>query len=277
MTLLPIGVGLGWRRETALACARRDDLAFTEVVAETVDLDAPLPRAVEQLRDRGVTVVPHGVGLSLGSGAPPEPSRLRRLARLADRLGAPLVSEHVAFVRGAGFETEHLLPLPRTREALAVLVDNVRRAQDALPVPLALENVANLFEWPSPQLGEAEHLAELLERTDAWLLLDAANLFANAINFGVDVEAYLDTLPLERLAYVHVAGGQRCGGFYHDTHAHPVGAGPLGVLERIVARTGPVPVLLERDDDFGTRAALDAELDAIAAVLRAGEVVRVAG
>jgi uncharacterized protein (UPF0276 family) len=177
------------------------------------------------------------------------------------------VSEHVAFVRGAGIETEHLLPVPRTREALEVVADNVRRAQDALDVPLVLENIASLFTWPDDVIDEASFLAELCERTGAPLLLDVSNLYANARNFGVDVDAFLDRLPLSRIAYVHIAGGVMRDGFYFDTHAHPVGTGPLEVLRRLVERTGPLPVLLERDDGFGTREALDAELDAIESLL----------
>ena len=87
----------------------------------------------------GVPVVPHRVRLSLGSaGAAPDPARVGHLAGLAERLGAPLVSEHVAFVRGGGLEAGHLLPVPRTRAALGVLTANVRLAQAGLGVP-----------WPS--------------------------------------------------------------------------------------------------------------------------------
>src|SRR5215204_6982037 len=100
---------------------------------------------------------------------------------------APLVSEHVAFVRGGGLEAGHLLPVPRTREALAVLVANVRLAQAELGVPLALEHVAALLEWPAPELDEAAFLTELLERTGALLLLDLANTYANARNHGGDL------------------------------------------------------------------------------------------
>lgn len=276
--LLKPGVGLGWRPETAWACQCRDDLVLSEIIAESVPVRGPMPAALEQLLLRGVPIVPHGVSLSLGSGEPPAPKRLARLRAVCERLRAPLMSEHVAFVRGAGLETEHLLPVPRTREALAVVVDNVRRAQDALGLPLALENIAHLFEWPESALGEADFLAELLERTGALLLLDVANLHANAVNFGWDVAAFLDAIPLERLAYVHVAGGTWKKDFYHDTHAHPVGDGALAVLAEVVSKVGPVPALLERDDGFADRAALDAELDAIASVLTdASKVVRAAG
>lgn len=256
-------VGLAWRFETAWLCAQRSTLRFSEVIAESVALDRELHPALVQLLERGVRVVPHGVSLSLGSAEPPDRARLARLRAVADRLGATLVSEHLAFVRGAGLETEHLLPIPRTRSALSVVVDNVRRAEDALRRPIAIENIARLVEWPGPQIPEAELLAELSERTGCLLVLDAANLAANAHNFGDDVDAYLDGLPLDRVAYVHVAGGRECSGFFHDTHADPVGARALDVLGRIVSRRPGVPVLLERDDGFGTRVELERELDAV--------------
>jgi uncharacterized protein len=207
------------------------------VVAESLAAGGPLPAGLEALRRRGVPVVPHGVRLSLGSAGEPDPARVGHLARLAERLGAPLVSEHVAFVRGGGLEAGHLLPVPRTRDALDVLAANVRLAQAELGVPLALEHVAALLEWPAPELDEAAFLTELLERTGALLLLDVANLYANARNHGGDPLAFLDRLPLERIAYVHVAGGVERDGLYHDTHAHPTPPGVLDLVAELCART----------------------------------------
>lgn len=86
----------------------------------------------------------HGVSLSLGGTEPLNDKRLARLASLAERFGSPLVSEHVAFCRAGGMEAGHLLPVPRTRAALRVLTENIRAAQAALPVPLAVENIAAL-------------------------------------------------------------------------------------------------------------------------------------
>ena len=268
------GVGIGWRPELAGFVARHQGLGFAEVVAEGIHPGQPLPAGLGDLLERGVPVVPHGVRLSLGSAGEPDPARVQHLAGLAERLGAPLVSEHVAFVRGGGLEAGHLLPVPRTREALAVLVANVRLAQAGLGVPLALEHVAALLEWPASELDEAAFLTELLERTDALLLLDVANLYANARNHGGDPLAFLDALPLERIAYVHVAGGVERDGLYHDTHAHPT---PPAVLElvtelcsRFTTRRDPPGVMLERDDAYPPEAELAAELDAIAAATRAG-------
>jgi hypothetical protein len=263
-------VGLGWRRQLAHRIDQDTGLGFIEVLAEHLNPAAPLPTPLVRLKERGVPVVLHAVSLSLGGAEPPDARRLDTLARLAERLGAVCVSEHVAFVRAGVIESGHLLPVPRGAEALDLIAENVRLAQAALPVPLALENIATLFEWPAPVLTEAEFLAGLLSRTSALLLLDVANLHANALNHGTDAAAVLAAVPRERLAYVHVAGGVRRGALYHDTHAHPVPKGPLALLEALTARLGPVPALLERDDHFPPPEELSAELRAIEAAVARG-------
>jgi uncharacterized protein (UPF0276 family) len=271
-----LGQGVGWRPEIALAIDRRPGLGFVELIAEDYG-DAPIPAAVDQLRRRGVAVVPHGISLSLGSAEPPDAKKLSRLARLAERVGAPLVSEHVCFVRAGGLESGHLLPLPRTREALDVLIANVRRAAAALPVPLALENISTLFEWPGAEMSEPAFLRALLEETGTSLLLDIENVHANAANHGFDPVAFLDELPLNRIAYVHIAGGSAHNGTYHDTHTRPVGAATLDLLTELSARVAIPGVLLERDDRFPSEAELNAELDAIAAAVARGAARREAG
>jgi uncharacterized protein len=268
-------VGLGWRPELALMIERDPQTEFVEVVAETISPDV-IPRPLLKLKERGATIVVHGTGLSLGGAEPLDQRRLAHLARLAERLDAPLVSEHIAFVRAAGRDSGHLLPLPHTRAALDVLTENISAAQARLPVPLALENIATLFEWPGAEMGEVAFITKALERTNARLLLDVANLFANARNHGWNVADYLDRLPLERLAYVHVAGGVTDGRLYHDTHAHPMPRGALDLLEQLSARTWLPAVLLERDDHFPAEAELRAELDEVAAAIERGRKRRTA-
>jgi len=274
---LPAGVGLGWRPEAAWLIDERSKscgwarLAFSEVIAEAVPADRP-PPALAAAVERGLPIVAHGVSLSLGGAEPPERARIERLAAVARALRSPLVSEHVSFSRAQGLESPHFLPVPYTRPQLAVLVEHVRRVAGALDVPLALENVAAPLVWPGDELAEADFLAELLERTGALLLLDVANLHANLVNHGGDLAAYLARLPLDRIAYLHVAGGARIGGagaMWRDTHAHPIGGSLLDTLGAVLARTGPRPILLERDHAFPTRPELEAELDALAAALDA--------
>ena len=267
--MMPLaGVGLAWRPETAWLIECRADLQFSEVLVENLDPSSP-PAALARLQERGVSLIPHGVSLSLGGAEAPEAARLERLARLATALKAPFVSEHVAFVRAGDYDSGHLLPVPRTREALDILVENVEHAVRRLPVPLVLENIAAQLEWPENEFSEAEFLRILFERTGTQWLLDASNLYANVINHRWDLDAFLAQAPLDRVAYVHVAGGIFADGVYHDTHAHALGAGPLAVLEQILRLTGPVPVLVERDRNFGGRGEHEAELNDVARIVAA--------
>ncbi|MGW0160049.1 DUF692 domain-containing protein [Mycobacterium sp. NPDC003323] len=270
-------VGIGWRGEIAGVIA---DLApgFCEVIAESVPLRRGRARpdpALTALATAGVPVIPHGVALSLGGAEPVQRDRVRRLAACAEALGAPLVSEHVAFVRAGGIEAGHLLPVPRTREALDALAANIERTRSELAVPLAVENIASFLEWPESDLTESEFLTELVERTGVLLVLDVANVFANARNRGRDPHRELARLPVQQVAYSHVAGGHQDGDFYHDTHT---AATPPQVLELITALRERVdtPFMLERDGGYPPAAELFDELDAIAAAAGAAPITATA-
>lgn len=270
---MKLGTGIGWRPEIEDAVEALPGIDWVEAVAENICTDH-LPASLARLRERGVTVVPHGVSLGLGGADRPDTGRLADLAARATLLGAPLVSEHIAFVRAGGpltaspgLEAGHLLPVPRNWDALEVLCENVRIAQDSLPVPLALENIAALISWPDEELTEGQFLAELVERTGVRLLIDVANLHTNHVNRGEDPAKALDELPVEAIAYVHVAGGTEKDGVWHDTHAHPVTQPVLDVLAELRSRVDPPGVLLERDDDFPPIAELAGELATIRATL----------
>ncbi|MEV5170205.1 DUF692 domain-containing protein [Streptomyces flaveolus] len=274
-----LGTGIGWRPEIADAVERMPGIDWVEVVAENV-CPGHLPDALLRLRERGVTVVPHGVSLGLGGADRPDEGRLTALAERAEALGSPLVTEHIAYVRAGGaltasprLEAGHLLPVPRTRDALDVLCENVRIAQDALPVPLALENIAALFSWPGEELTEGQFLSELVERTGVRLLIDVANLHTNHVNRGEDPAEALAALPLEAIAYVHVAGGFERDGVWHDSHAHPVPRPVLDILTGLAARVAPPGVLLERDENFPEPAELERELGAIREAVAAERAV----
>ena len=263
-----LGVGIGWRSEIDLTVARLPGVDWVEVVAENLHV-THLPDSLTALRERGVPVLPHAVSLSLGGAEPLDTSRVEHLAEVADALDAPLVSDHVCFVRAGGLDSGHLMPLPRTADALDVLVDNVRQAQSLLGVPLALENIAALLSWPAQELSEERFLTELVERTGCLLIIDVANLYANHRNVGTDVTEFLDGLPLEAIAYVHVAGGIEREGVYHDTHAHPIGQEVLDLLAELRTRVDPPGVLLERDDNYPADDELADELARIRAVVTA--------
>ncbi|MFB8369285.1 DUF692 domain-containing protein [Pseudarthrobacter sp. NPDC055928] len=276
--LLSPGLGIGWRPGLAEPIARLAGLSFAEVVAENLHdhghgIDVPAP--LQELIDGGLTAVAHGISLSLGSAAEVDQTRLAHLRSAGEAINAPLVSEHIAFVRSGGevpagaphadlLEAGHLLPVPRNQDSLLVLAANVRQAQAGLGVPLALEPIAALAEWPDNSMTEGQFLSELLDRTSALLVLDVANVYANAINNGREPLAALLEFPLERIAYCHIAGGQVLDGLYQDTHQEPVPVEVLELAAELVRVAGPLPLMLERDGNFPPEPAFFAELDSIA-------------
>lgn len=252
------GVGIGFRRELAHALLSEPTAVdFVEVVAETCR-DRTSLREAMALRELW-PVIPHGVKLSLGSAAGVDVARAKEFGRIARELDAPLVSEHVSFVRAGGREIGHLTELPMTREAVRILARNVSALRRCLPdIPLLLENVARAFVWPESahEMSEGDFYAEIVAATGCDMLLDVGNLYANAVNASLDPAAVLASFPLDRVAMLHVAGGVREHGFYFDTHAHPV---PSEVFD-LVARVPNVPVLLERDAGLDAHAQILAEV-----------------
>jgi len=279
--MITSGTGIGWRPELALAIDRDRAFSFVEITAENHPDLARLPAHLHQLRERGVAIIPHGISLSLGGAERINVQTVKHLGALAREFNSPLVSEHIAFVRAGGREAGHLLPVPRTKASLAVLVENVKAAQDLLEVPLALENISALFDWPCDQreIEEAEFIECLLDQTGAMLLLDVANVFANTRNLGGDPIAFLTRMSKLHLAYIHMGGGyESADGIYHDTHAHDVPQGAIDLLEELAAFSPPPGVMLERDDHFPDQASLATELKRIRDALNRGAArLRLAG
>jgi uncharacterized protein (UPF0276 family) len=222
---------------------------------------------LDNLRARGTEVVVHGVTLGLGDATPPARQRLDHLNRVAERLDATLISEHVAFVRAGRHEAGHLLPLPYTRAAADILVENIQIAQHELALPLALENIASLVTWSSSEMTELDFLDLVLGQTRCPMLLDVSNLYASIVNHGVVLEEWLSRMAAHQVAYAHVAGGHYDRtGLYHDTHAHPVAQPVYDLLAQVTSQLCLPAVLLERDDGFD-RGDVGSELDVLVRLL----------
>lgn len=265
-----LGFGLTWRPEIDDTIERLSELDFVEVHADDLD-PSHLPGSLLALRRQGVPVIPHSESLSLGGTRPPPATRLAHLAACAEALESPLLSDHLAVVSANG-RGHRLLPVVPTPAALDVIAENVQVAQERLPVPLALENIADTAVHQAGVVPEAEFLTELVRRTGVRLLADIGNLHARHLNFGQDPYETLDTLPLEAVAYVHVGGGQLVDGAWQSTHTRPVTPEALDVLAGLCARADPVGVLLERDGDYPGATELADELRRVRAVVEAARV-----
>jgi uncharacterized protein len=255
-------IGVSWRKELDAAIAACSGVDLLEVMFEEVSELGYVTDTLRDFRDRGSVWV-HGATLSLGGADWPEQARLDECARTADLLKAPRISEHIAFVRASNFEAWHLLPLPRTPSARDLFLDNMSRARKVLDRPIAVENIATLFNWPENVLSEPDFIASLVTEGDLELLLDLENVRIVSHNFGLDPLDFLARLPLERVAYVHVAGGELRDGVARDTHSEPIPSATLRLLEHAVSRGSVPAVILERDFNTLDAAGLQGEIDNI--------------
>ncbi len=205
----------------------------------------------------------HGLSMGFGSLQPFDRQYLRSLRALIGELAVPWHSDHLCVAGVDGVYFHDLLPLPFSRAAIDVASARVREAQDALGVAIAIESISYYARAPGSVLPECEFLCAVLEGADARLLLDVNNVFVNAMNHGFDARAFIDRLPLERVAQLHVAGHYvRPDGMRIDTHAEPVCEEVYELFAYTMRRLArPVPVLLERDDNFPPFAELVREVE----------------
>jgi uncharacterized protein (UPF0276 family) len=256
-----LGVGLGFRQPFRAELFRqRERVDFLEIIADHYLDPSPDQERELELLAAHFTLIPHGLNLSLGSAEGLDPTYVKQLARLVQRLRPPWWSEHIAFTRAGGREIGHLSPLPTPREAVAVLARNVAEVRRWIETPLILENITYTVALPGAELEEADFLAEALERADCGLLLDVMNLQANAVNHGYDADRFLGRLPLDRVVQLHFVGGHWSDGLLIDSHSHPTSPEVWRLLEAVVARAPVKGIILERDENIPPLGELLADL-----------------
>ena len=143
-----------------------------------------------------------------------------------------------------------LFPMRRSVEAARRVADRMKLAEDELGVPMVIENVSYYADFGANQLREADFINAVLEASAGALLLDVNNVYVNAQNHGFDPRSFIEELPLDKVVELHVAGHtRRDDGLIIDTHGMPICDDVYDLLEWTVSRTGPVPVLVERDNN----------------------------
>ena len=233
---------------------RRPPVAWLEAHSENYFAEDGIARGALRRIRRNYPVSLHGVGLSIGSADPLDKEHLGRLGALVESIEPALVSEHLSWGAVGGRHLNDLLPLPYTEEALGHMVRRVQEVQDTLKRPILIENVASYLEFAESAMPEHEFLVEVSRRSGCGLLLDINNIHVNAVNHGFDPVAYVDAIPPERVAEMHLAGhtARQCGEreILIDTHNTPACQPVWALFRHAVARLGPRPTLIEWDSDF---------------------------
>ncbi len=266
-TIAGVGLGLRWDFLEEVLEGPALDAAFFEVSPENyMRRGGYYPAALEAIAER-YPLITHGLTLSLGAIDEPKPDYLNELRTEVRRLRSPWHSDHLCFSTAGDRVLHELMPLKFCRENVTRVADRIRRVEDFLGLPLLIENISYYAHPGRAELPEAEFICSVLEKSGASLLLDVNNVYVNAQNHGFDPADFLRQIPLDRVVEIHVAGHTRVDdGLIIDTHGTNVCEPVLALLGWVLERTGPLPVLLERDNDIPPLDALLGELKTIRTV-----------
>jgi len=242
------GVGIGLRiPHYQHILERKPVVDWFEIISENFMVDGGRPLALlDQILEQ-YRVVQHGVSMYFGSADPLDRGHLRRLKALARRTRTPWLSDHLCWGSVDGNYTHDLLPMPYTWEAVRMTAAKVRQAREELEVPVIVENVSSYAEFHESRMTEWEFLAEVVERADCGILLDVNNIYVSSRNHGFDPFQYLNAVPAERVAQIHIAGHSRFEKYILDTHDHPVLDPVWDLYARAIERCGATATLLEWD------------------------------
>lgn len=279
---LPERAGLGLKPEHyADILDGAHDIGFFEVHAENYMGDGGPPhRYLEAISGRHPLSL-HGVGLSIGAARPLDEAHLARLRKLVDRYRPSSFSEHLAWSTHETDFLPDLLPLPYTPETLSRVCDHIGRTQQALGLRMLLENPSTYVLFAESTIDEIDFLENVARRTGCGLLLDVNNVMVSAVNHRLDPYAYIDRFPLDLVGEVHLAGydetsdgaGDR---LLIDAHASAVRPDVIALYEYVLRLAGPLPTLVEWDNDVPDFATLRAEAIRVDAALAAVRRMRAA-
>lgn len=251
LTSIPfLGSGLGYRREIANSLfEHKNAVDFVEIITDQFTRDFRVLDTLAELRDTFV-VVPHGIGLSVGSALPPDRQYLRKIRIVSELVNAPYYSEHLCMTRAPGIDIGHLSPLWFTEEVLQTTIRNVAQVQEYLGKLLVLENVTYLFEVPGATMPETEFFKRLVKATGCGMLLDVTNLYINSVNHHFDPVKVLHEMPLDSVVQVHLAGGFWSHDVLVDGHSETVDEETWRLFSALTDLVQPKGSIVEHDANF---------------------------
>jgi uncharacterized protein (UPF0276 family) len=250
----------------------KPDIGWFEVHAENyMGAGGPPHRYLSAIRDRYPLSL-HGVGLSIGAARPLDREHLHRLKDLNDRYQPGLFSEHLAWSTHDGVFFNDLLPVPYNEDSLARVADHIDQVQDTVGRQMLLENPSTYLAFAESTMSEIDFLSEVVRRTGCGLLLDVNNVQVSATNQQTDSVAYLNAFPVEHVGEIHLAGyapedDGNGAPLLIDAHDRPIDPVVWDLYEHALQRAGPVPTLVEWDNDVPEWSVLFAEAQRAESVL----------
>ena len=243
------GIGLGFRMvhfETIRQ--EKPSIDWFELISEHFLLKSKRSQTALDFLKAHYPLVLHGVSLAIGSGEPLDFEYLKKVKALAREVKAPWVSDHLSWGRLKKAHFHDLLPLPHTPEVVEFVSERARIVQDFLEVPFALENLSSYLPIKEHQMPEWEFYRQIVEKSGTYMMLDVNNIYVSSKNLGFSADTYIDSLPLEKVLQIHLAGYKDMGDFLFDSHDHPVSNPVWALYRKVWPKTGGASTLLEWDE-----------------------------
>lgn len=254
-----VGVGLRSVHFPRLLERPRTPVRWFEAISENYmdSFGRPLEVLKKIREDHPVAL--HGVSLSIGGVEGPRPAYLKNLKRLIGAINPMLVTDHLCFTGAHASNVHDLLPLPYTEEAIKTVVSNVSKVQEFLGRSIALENVSSYLTYKASEMKEEDFLVAIAKRSGCKILLDVNNVYVSATNHGFKAEDYVDAIPSEMIAQLHLGGYSDMGTFLFDTHSRAPTDPVWELYRRVIRRVPAVPVLIEWDEAIPDWEGLEAQ------------------
>ncbi|MCE8546920.1 DUF692 domain-containing protein [Ruegeria pomeroyi] len=262
---LPALPGVGYKpQHFAEILEAPGPVGWLEIHAENYMGDGGRPLAQLRHLSERFPISVHGVGLSIGGEGALDADHLARLKHLVGWLNPASFSEHLAWSTHDSHFLNDLLPLPYTDATLTRVCDHIDQVQDVVGRRMLLENPSSYLAFAESSWSEPDFLREIARRTGCGLLLDVNNVFVSATNLDFLPQGYIDAYPLEHVGEIHLGGHDEDT----DDHGHPLLIDSHGrevvdpvwaLLDYVLDRSGPKPILIEWDTDVPDWSVLRAE------------------
>ena len=270
---LPVGIGVGYKLQHFQDIINNPgSVCWLEIHAENYMGEGGRPLAqLKHLREN-FPFSCHGVGLSIGSESDLDKDHLARLKKLNAWLEPSVFSEHLAWSTHDSHFYNDLLPVPYTESTVARVSEHINEIQDTLARQMLLENPSTYFHFEESDLSEIQFIEEVAKRSGCGLLLDVNNIYVSSVNNSRDALGYIDTFPLHLVQEIHLGGHEDDVDddgalLLIDNHASEVSDLVWDLFSKVVARAGPIPTLIEWDNDVPEWHILESDASKAATIL----------
>lgn len=244
------GVGMNLRLEFIDQILKeKPKLDFLEVIADNWISAGPHHKKLEKIREH-YPISFHCVGMNLGGEDELNFEYLKTLKELCDKFQPFHLSDHLCFQAHGGHHYHDLLPFALYEKSLESIRERVEKTQSILGRQLLLENLSYYVEFKDSTMSEEEFLNELTQQADCFILLDLNNIWVNEKNLEKNTTTYLETINWKRVKELHIAGAEKQGEVWVDTHGSSIRSDVLKLVERNKEKILNKPILYERDNNL---------------------------